>query len=716
MPIIGLGCMVWTFSQTSVVWAADKVQTIPAPCLTSEQTKNPRLDLQSCEYLFSAAGAKNNKDFTIDFKKEVDREIDCFYKGYVVDNTQKECKDGYPTSGTGPRQVVCNINEGEIDRNKAPYNDSCGSPDTLNSYWERNQVMGIRAQAMKYFTNQILNEEIRKKNNLSISDRCQAMAQDYLQYTKDAEGISSKVVGGAPSIPSQVSNGQIDFCSNDPSKMVVSFQSPDGTQNSIDLSRLVPKSAACYLSISRDNRILMFSGVAECELWTRVDELFYKFASNKSREINGIMNECATGAAREGRRVGESELSRSAGEAAGMAWFKNCYRPKIQEFFRKFIREEIPGNFSSQNESSPKSKQGSLPFGTSFVFAVGFLKPLRKKAAKKKSASWKKVGLFLTANLLILYFGTLATWGGCCGDADVPNISQIQSCLGNTYSYEQDDGKKVFYTDDPTGAKRYKKGDVLKYLEPDTSCCDSGDITKPQSDLWSNSEKCAKCQPIQCEAKPGNIEQTGQAGGRASSANQSASLLTTGSSAGITPGGDGNALSGQSEKATAADTPLKTSNANSSVKVAPTGLSSLPQAGQLKSGSGGMGGFSSAAQMGGDSAKTQAIQSNSPGSLSAPNSEAATGGAYGSAAGNPEGLIDSENALPGRNSAVGLKTSAPDSVEFGGGSKGEASGEVIRTDDPADYFTRVGLEDNLFKVIHKRYESTTSSWIKTGLF
>lgn len=51
------------------------------------------------------------------------------------------------------------------------------------------------------------------------------------------------------------------------------------------------------------------------------------------------------------------------------------------------------------------------------------------------------------------------------------------------------------------------------------------------------------------------------------------------------------------------------------------------------------------------------------------------------------------------------------SMDFGATSDGKA----VSIDDPEDYFTRIGIEENIFKIIHKRYESVALSWLKESI-
>lgn len=43
--------------------------------------------------------------------------------------------------------------------------------------------------------------------------------------------------------------------------------------------------------------------------------------------------------------------------------------------------------------------------------------------------------------------------------------------------------------------------------------------------------------------------------------------------------------------------------------------------------------------------------------------------------------------------------------------KGNGSSDLLNIQDPSDYFTRVNLDDNIFKVVEKRYRKTQSDWV-----
>jgi hypothetical protein len=56
------------------------------------------------------------------------------------------------------------------------------------------------------------------------------------------------------------------------------------------------------------------------------------------------------------------------------------------------------------------------------------------------------------------------------------------------------------------------------------------------------------------------------------------------------------------------------------------------------------------------------------------------------------------------------------SSELAFGEQGAAGdGGTLSLDDPADYFTRLGLGDNLFKIVERRYRSTSANWALAAL-
>jgi hypothetical protein len=55
-----------------------------------------------------------------------------------------------------------------------------------------------------------------------------------------------------------------------------------------------------------------------------------------------------------------------------------------------------------------------------------------------------------------------------------------------------------------------------------------------------------------------------------------------------------------------------------------------------------------------------------------------------------------------------------DSVSFSG-ARDLASVNPTGSSDPADYFSRIGADDNLFKVVERRYQKETMAWTSLGL-
>jgi hypothetical protein len=53
------------------------------------------------------------------------------------------------------------------------------------------------------------------------------------------------------------------------------------------------------------------------------------------------------------------------------------------------------------------------------------------------------------------------------------------------------------------------------------------------------------------------------------------------------------------------------------------------------------------------------------------------------------------------------------SLEFG--AEGDADPAAMGSEDPADYFTRLGLDDNLFKTVERRYRATSVRWAMNPL-
>jgi hypothetical protein len=59
--------------------------------------------------------------------------------------------------------------------------------------------------------------------------------------------------------------------------------------------------------------------------------------------------------------------------------------------------------------------------------------------------------------------------------------------------------------------------------------------------------------------------------------------------------------------------------------------------------------------------------------------------------------------------------------EIGGGSRSDAfgakAGDVspLGSEDPSDYFTRLGMGDNIFKIVERRYRNQAVTWARNAV-
>ena len=98
---------------------------------------------------------------------------------------------------------------------------------------------------------------------------------------------------------------------------------------------------------------------------------------------------------------------------------------------------------------------------------------------------------------------------------------------------------------------------------------------------------------------------------------------------------------------------------------------------------------------------------------SAPDSAGALGGTYAAAgagtAESPGGayLRSGASLDAGDGSGTTEESFTPDDPG--------ATSKVMGTDDPDDYFTRLGLADSLFKIVERRYRQKSTAWTTDSL-
>ena len=136
------------------------------------------------------------------------------------------------------------------------------------------------------------------------------------------------------------------------------------------------------------------------------------------------------------------------------------------------------------------------------------------------------------------------------------------------------------------------------------------------------------------------------------------------------------------------------------------GVSGIPSHNGGSAG-GGLSGTGMAAMVSGDTSKSVENKA-AEGLKSAPNDE---GGASYSSGG--AGGADRSKLGGSAGTSVSANGGATGNESFGGGSKD--SEVVMRSEDPEDYFTKIELDQSIFKIVHARYQVKSSQWVSDML-
>jgi hypothetical protein len=333
--------------------APTPLSSVTLPCLKPNQLTQIRVDLQPCATVlgtilpgqdhFSPGGLAQA------FMDKMRQDTICYYKGYIpvsptadVTKPLKTCEEGIPLAGaTWKLMPVCSLNDGEDTKNHL--NQACGTPSDRTGRWEQAQLRGIRVQAVKYYTHQVISDEIMLKGMLKVSEKCQPLAKDYYELLSKAEKLSACAMSGAPAAPPDFYKGGKDFCQtlSSPNPAQSASQSDDPYTKWYSE---IPKGSVCYLSIARDHLVLAFLNLAQCEIWERVQDREYQSVANQAAIYNSYMASCLDDAYSHGEHVGHEELSESAGERAGNRRFDECYHSRMHKFILDIVKL-IPGHF-----------------------------------------------------------------------------------------------------------------------------------------------------------------------------------------------------------------------------------------------------------------------------------------------------------------------------------------------------------------------------------
>jgi hypothetical protein len=346
----------------------------------------PRVDLQACSYVFNSTKGPvdfqtgKQMDYLGNLNQFFANYVTCFYQGYIPPSYSSaaplDCTKGTPLF-TGSPKLVCNIantpkSEGDTNKDVNVDSQPCGSPANENvsgvippaiptptptttstvsanptppplidsnavfsnvthqlstkpqsfnsATWESAQVRGLWVQALKFYQDQVINQEIIQQNLLNIHPRCQAIADDYKKLMTDAKNASDKLMVGIATVPESIYSSTLNFCSVDSAMYGnAAYASDPGT---IAFLQTIGKASACYLTISRDNRILMFLSLAKCEVFARVNKQILDFSTIRSPMMSQTMNSCLSTA-----------IDQASSESDGHSRFHNCYDPAIRKFF-----------------------------------------------------------------------------------------------------------------------------------------------------------------------------------------------------------------------------------------------------------------------------------------------------------------------------------------------------------------------------------------------
>jgi hypothetical protein len=230
----------------------------------------------------------------------------------------------------------------------------------------------------------------------------------------------------------------------------------------------------------------------------------------------------------------------------------------------------------------------------------------------------------------------------------------------------------------------------------DASCCDSsGTILSPAP---------AGCNVI----VPGMAGVTNPLNSGASAG--SAVGQTTAAAAQLTGGQNGMGLASGESAATAGQVPVSTSLTPIGAALGQSGLG-VTASGNANAGTGGLSGTGDAS--GNIGTAPAPVNSSNPNSLASTSGSGTDTGAYGSGGGVLPNGAHSTGFQFGNGFANADGAGAAGSAELGFGAQRNLAS--MNGEDPADYFTRIGLQDSLFKKVERRYRSTSANWETTAL-
>ncbi len=202
-------------------------------------------------------------------------QVGCFYKGVIVSGTQTDPKHDGSCVGLGSASnagdtswaAVCNSTDGEDTHNHL--GKSCGSFDS--GQYGVSHFKGLSIQVTKYFAKQVVTEVEKGSLKITQGGGCEAIAQDYQVGNDCARCLSDNIVGGAGirSFPLAFFTNKLDFCPVDRTQIVAGQVniSPTGVPSGMPAQYLhVSKGASCLMSAHRSSRIKLFEYLMHCEI------------------------------------------------------------------------------------------------------------------------------------------------------------------------------------------------------------------------------------------------------------------------------------------------------------------------------------------------------------------------------------------------------------------------------------------------------------------
>ncbi|HAR42372.1 MAG TPA: hypothetical protein DCS07_07030 [Bdellovibrionales bacterium] len=638
--------------------------------------------------------------------------IDCLYKGIIVDfkipQAPGECK-GVAATALDTPHTRCNHADGEITTNHL--GESCGTfGRNGNSTWERAQLRGLVIQAIKFYRDKVTTE-IENHYRLTIdSPRCHSMANDYLALMQDARNISTDIIKGSATLSKEPTllKRAVNFC--EPDDVQLEQQIAKYVDKTVDPKMVregIPGNSVCMLSASRENRIALFSSLMQCQIDAGVKKFETQLVP-RITEFNNKISSCRASAQAKGSSVGHKKKSRSKGEKAGNASFDNCYNPWIQNFFKSIIDNNIPGKFKTENTPNPE-----FPTSLPLLCALGTLLERRRKTteakkAAKLSSSRKVFGVvsFMAFNITVLVISAYLSMscGGGGGGGGFP--AQLSTCF-------------------PTEPALPDTPSVRSLLN---RCCESPDFTAVKSSLDlsdPNSSDCQSCSLLaECNGTSLYPIETGSSAGlnAAEEQNQSRERVSLADSSGDL-GADKSPVLNLSEASAGTTT-------QSSVQKAAAGpAGNDPQvqkpnhsrsAGGLSTSGHGIGNNDNGAWQTGNGSGGNA---NGDGSGGLPEADQTAGnyGSAGSGGGSGSGSAGGRGAggsgarmgsgsFSNSGNGSGAGDGSDGALKFGKEGRAEDGSNPMGSEDPEDYFSRLNPDDNLFKIVERRYQKKTTDW------